>query len=639
MKPGMKKALPLIFSAAVLLLTALSCLWLYRHDNKYTHASPQARQGILLLEEGFPRGTVLFLVDGWAYYSGQLLSPRDFSEGAPLPDEYLFIGQYGGFDRGDRTASPHGCATYRLRIRLPEEERQYMLELPEIFSAYRLYINGRELAGMGQPERERYKPATGNRAVTFEAGGTAEIVIAVSDYSHIYSGMVYPPAFGEPDTVSGLLSARLVFRSLLCAAAGIIGLLSAVIGLLSRRRLPVWYGLVCLLFIGYAGYPIWRSFAYTSEPLYALENLSFCGLLLLILLIARAMGGGWKRNWSIPFLAFGGFMVLFTAVVHAALPHGDLRLLAAYSALISLYQWAVAVFLTVTSLRAVSGGAVGDWSLLCGTLALDAALVMDRLLPLHEPIVSGWFVELAAALLVLCVGLAIGVDVAAQYRQHAVLTERLHSTEQLVRVQQTYRDALNRQSEEAQGIRHDLRHHFSVMRGMLEGGQYDALRSYLAQYGQSIPSGGPGRYCEHPVINAIADYYARLAKNHGIALSLRLDVTADLFLADTELGCILSNLLENAVEACLRLPAGQEPWISLGVKSDPSSFSLVMENSAAGERQPGNRNLSAKKKGRVGYGLRSVRAIADRYHGDADFSYQETRGMFISTLLLTATQY
>ena len=84
---------------------------------------------------------IIFLIDGWEYYSGRLLSPEDFSSMPPIPDEYLFIGHYGGFEAGSKNGSPHGSASYRLDIRIPEDDRSYALELPEIFSSYRLYIN------------------------------------------------------------------------------------------------------------------------------------------------------------------------------------------------------------------------------------------------------------------------------------------------------------------------------------------------------------------------------------------------------------------------------------------------------------------------------------------------------------------
>ena len=143
---------------------------------------------------------------------------------------------------------------------MPDPARAYALYLPEIFSAYRLYINGHLLAAMGETMPDGYRPETGNRVVNFEAGGCVDLLLAVSDYSHLYSGIVYPPAFGNPDALSFLLNTQLVLRCLLCFVVLAVGLLSLMIGLTWGGNLPSrLFGLLCLLFIGYVGYPIWKT--------------------------------------------------------------------------------------------------------------------------------------------------------------------------------------------------------------------------------------------------------------------------------------------------------------------------------------------------------------------------------------------
>lgn len=88
------------------------------------------------------------------------------------------------------------CGWVDGQFDVPEQMNTYMLELPEIFSAYRLYINGTQALQMGEPQQKGYQPETGNRSVSIKTGSTMEILLAVSDYSHLYSGMVYPLPLG-----------------------------------------------------------------------------------------------------------------------------------------------------------------------------------------------------------------------------------------------------------------------------------------------------------------------------------------------------------------------------------------------------------------------------------------------------------
>lgn len=436
-------------------LAVLGCLLLYRYDNKYTRAGPQALHGVLLLSEADLRAhPFVHLIDGWEYFGDQLLTPADFAgENPPIPDQYVFIGQYGGFEAGDRTHSPYGSATYRLFIQAPEASRVWMLELPEIFSAYRLYINSVEVASLGVPEAASYRPQTGNRTVVFEAGGHIELLIAVSDYSHIYSGMVYPPAFGRPDAVTQLLNTRLVFCAVLCAMAAAVGLLALCIGLLGRRNaLPVLYGALCICFVGYTGYPLWKTLAAGFYPGYAVENFCFCAMLVIVICIHRqiAQGEGTARRLHRLFACFGLLLLLcvLALIVHLALPAGRLWMLRGYSGLLTVYEWSTAAYLTISAVLAVRKGNIRHTAILCGIFVFDCALMMDRLLPMHEPVYTGWFIELASAALLLLIGVETAREMARQYRKSAVLEERTHSAEQLLQMQYTYRDKLLEQVRE-----------------------------------------------------------------------------------------------------------------------------------------------------------------------------------------------
>ena len=90
----------------------------YRFDNKYTTQSVQPINGILFYT---PEKTdPVYLINGWEYYQGRLLTPENFISDLPLPDNYVYIGQYSGMESGNPEASPHGSATYRLTLSLPE---------------------------------------------------------------------------------------------------------------------------------------------------------------------------------------------------------------------------------------------------------------------------------------------------------------------------------------------------------------------------------------------------------------------------------------------------------------------------------------------------------------------------------------
>ena len=615
-------------------LAVFAFLSMYNFDNKYTVKQPHAKNGVLMLDERMlAEYPVLLLINGWEYYGGKLLRPPDFSAaGPPAPDQHIYIGQYGGFEAGDRNASPHGSATYRLTIYIPYETRDYMLELPEIFSAYRAYVNGREVMRMGDPDPGAYRAETGNRSVSFEASGSIEIIIAVSDFSHVYSGMTYPPAFGAPDKVSSLLSARLVIRSLVCAAAVTIALLSLFVGLLSRGgKMNMLYGLLCLCFVGYVSYPILQTFATGLYPLYIIENFSFCAMLLLAMLLQAAYGQ--RDRWGRYFIWFGALCCAITVIMPMLAPLSNLALLYGYSFLISLYEIIAAGFITFTAIRAIVKKTAPGLALLGGVLIFDCALIMDRLLPLHEPILTGWFIEAASFALVIAIGVIIAQETALKFRENIVLSERANSMERLSEMQRGYFAVLRQEMDETRAMRHDMRHHFMAINGFLKSRKYDDLADYIEKCSSAAFADQQELYSDNNIINILAHHYSVLCKQNRISFDFRCQLDGPAGIADSDLCGLLSNLLENAVEACLRIETGRR-FIRLGI-IDMGDLVVRVENSTDENlKQSAGAFLSSKGRDRQGYGLASIRATAKRYNGAATFSWDSEERTFTSIIRL-----
>jgi len=632
------RLLPLLIITCA--LTVFSCLYLYLFDNKYTEDGPQAREGLLALSEQLlTDNPVLFLTEGWEYYGGRLLSPESFVQDAPVPDAFIYIGQYGGFDANIIGASPHGSASYRLRISLPETPRDYLLELPEIFSAYRLYINGELTATMGNPDTALYRPETGNRTIGIKAGGELVILVAVSDYTHLYSGMVYPPAFGEPGAVSSILNTRLILRCLAAAFALAVGLISVFTGLLGRKnRLAVLYGLLCICFVGFTSYPILRTISSGHPAFYVIEYISISAMLVVVMLLFKTLFEYSDRFQNV-IIGFGGIMFVFSAALPFLLPLGNLWLMAAYSFLIYAYKILTAAALTISAIIALRRDKSHAVTILCGLMILNTALVMDRVLPHFEPILGGWFYETAAFALIICIGLAVAREVAEKYKENAVMSERQSGMERLAAMQRANYELLMETVEETKEARHDLRHHFIVMDEMLESRDFDRLSGYISSHRGSITYDEPIGYTQNIVADVLLRHYARLAAERDIMFSVQAELVRNIGIVESDLCAVLSNLLENAVEACQRINSGERS-INITIAQKKTTLSIYLENSADKDtvHSRGGRFYSAKEQNRVGYGLASVSAIAERYTGETEFHFDEARGVFISKVLLVATE-
>jgi hypothetical protein len=644
---GSDKNKRLIGLAALLLAVALIAAALfyacYRYDNKYTAPGPQSMGGILMLDnEALARNPILYLVRDWEIYRDRLLAPADFMENAPPPDELVFIGQYGGFEGSTEDfpeRSPHGSATYRLNIFLPPETRSYMLELPEIYSAYKLYINGAHMAQMGETEKEHYRPQTGNRSVTVQAAGRIEILIAVSDYSYIYSGMVYPPAFGDPEAVAGLLNNRLALRAAVNAAALCIGLLYLCLWLLTRKEhgisvgnpSPLYYAALCACFVMYTCYPVIKTVLPVGMGWYTVENVAYCLMPLLVALIQRPLTA-LPAKWLRPFVILAVFACCWAIVVPLVMGE-NLTLMMAYSWLIEIGAWAFALYLTAGAVYGVIRGAAHSEVMLAGITVFDAALIMDKLFPMFEPMRLGWFNEIAGGILVLVTGYVMAMGVARQFRLRQALENQAERVSKMLEVQRAQYPVLLEKEKEVVAARHDLHHHISMIRQLYsESG--DKLAEYLNTLDdRQIEPEWQAAYCKHPIVNTLLGMYDGLARGQETDFHVRAVLPETLPINDADLCVILSNLLENALEAVKRLPP-VERSVSVSIGCEFQLLGVFIDNPFTGELSAKNgRFLSSKQLGREGIGLASVNAICKSYGGGVRFHTDEN-GVFHSEVTL-----
>ncbi|MCI9468984.1 MAG: hypothetical protein HFG45_06750 [Oscillospiraceae bacterium] len=179
----------LFLMPAVLLAGALLFTILFSWDNKYAAALPGG-PGYNVLQGNPERAA--FLVGGWEYYPGELLTPADLA--GREAEAHTYAGEHPNFSK--QLGSPYGAATYRLYLKNTGNTRELALYLPELLCAGRVYING-VLAGT-QGSVQPYRPYVMDGIYAFSAGADTEIVIQRANYTHYYSGMYYLPAIGTP---------------------------------------------------------------------------------------------------------------------------------------------------------------------------------------------------------------------------------------------------------------------------------------------------------------------------------------------------------------------------------------------------------------------------------------------------------
>ena len=198
---------------------------------------------------------------------------------------------------------------------------------------------------------------------------------------------------------------------------------------------------------------------------------------------------------------------------------------------------------------------------------------------------------------------------------------RLRQENQLLSMQQQRYENLKVAIEEARQARHDIRHHLNQISMLAEADDMGAIKAYLAQTVSRIPDLDM-HFCENRAVDSVLGYYCALAKRAGIPFSAQIDLPQTLPVDEIDMGLVLSNLLENALEASFRTaPARRQIKVKAYVHAEKLLLMLV-ENACDAEVKETNGVFRSSKRKGNGVGIQSVRHIAEKNGGASTFTYR-----------------
>lgn len=412
------------FLAAALLTAAAFC-FLFRSDNKYTLRAAVTQDGLSLIDaSALADGHVISLADGWEFYPGILPDQEGSSLSGSTPIR-TFIGHYLNFSEFNRDGSPYGDAAYRAVLR-SEVPGTYMLYLPEIYSACSVSVQGKTVSSSGS--LSPYRPLIRDLCVPVSLEGDTSIVVRTSNYSHYYSGMIFPPILGTADSIGQLIGHRMIFYGFLCFTSLSIALFSAAVWMGTKKKrdpLSLLFAGMALSFSIRIAYPFFRLTGVPLiRPLYALEDGAalfgiWCafGIVLTLLHLDAHRGAGIFLRLHLGMMTV---VVLFPSLILPYFPlwTGIYGLSLTWYKLLSgllLLLLVLSIPLRRGSLWMAAGAGVYGMGLAA------SALFINR----FEPIRGGWTDEYGSFALVLCFAVLMVERNRAMVLENERLTDHL----------------------------------------------------------------------------------------------------------------------------------------------------------------------------------------------------------------------
>ncbi|AKA69628.1 hypothetical protein CSCA_2503 [Clostridium scatologenes] len=222
-----------------------------------------------------------------------------------------------------------------------------------------------------------------------------------------------------------------------------------------------------------------------------------------------------------------------------------------------------------------------------------------------------------------------------QLGDNAYLQEQLDFIDQQLTTQRKQYRALTENIEETRKARHDLRHHFLLVRSYLEEDKRAELIGYMEEQRQTLPVDAEETICENIAVNVLACYYIGLAKERHIRTDFKISIARDIGILDSDLSIIFGNCLENSLEACERMKS-EDAVIRIRVGMKMGDLIIVIGNSFDGRTIFNNGEFrSIKRNGRRGIGITSILAVAKKYGGVPSFEIVDGNFFKVSMVLMT----
>lgn len=186
-----------------------------------------------------------------------------------------------------------------------------------------------------------------------------------------------------------------------------------------------------------------------------------------------------------------------------------------------------------------------------------------------------------------------------------------HITTQLIHYQELYR-----YQNELRIFRHDIRNRLEILIRLIKNSQLDKAMDimqtnldWLEESTNNIVNSG------NPIIDAILQSKLHNAKEMGIVLNISTKLAGEIKIDEMELAIVLGNALDNAIEAVENIYNSTDKWIEFSLMTTEDRISILVNNPVESDIDTENLFTTKKNKEKHGYGIKSIKAVAERYDG------------------------
>lgn len=202
---------------------------------------------------------------------------------------------------------------------------------------------------------------------------------------------------------------------------------------------------------------------------------------------------------------------------------------------------------------------------------------------------------------------------------------RLKDAMRIAQTQAQIREALYAEDvSRAKRIRSDIFLPLAQLEKLAVSEDIQAIRTYIQNHLDRLTQATGAPICENYEVDTILRYYLNLYKENHVSVSVHANVSEHIFVSKMDSSILLGNLLENALQACLRQTDG-EKFVRIRLEISHTKLLLSIQNSFSGEIIKNDSGFLSSHHSGNGIGTVSVQNIVDKYRGTLRFySHEQT---------------
>lgn len=206
------------------------------------------------------------------------------------------------------------------------------------------------------------------------------------------------------------------------------------------------------------------------------------------------------------------------------------------------------------------------------------------------------------------------------------LDTKLSMLAQQAHFQKQYVDEAQARYMNTTSLRHDMKNHIMIIKGLLEKGEFDKAKTYIEEMDIATTGISFSFQTNNPVLDILLENKMALANSKNIHFNSSLKVPFPCPISDMDFCIIISNAFDNAIHACEKLDTKEKKYIRISSRRQEELLLIEIENSFNG-------NTHFKQ----GIGLCNIKWNAEKYGGTIDISTKDK--IFCLSVLLVISQH